>query len=145
MSENGSMTLNVKKRAKVEEQMDIADIPGADVESFAANAETEQTKAQEKKKSSPPAKSKKAPKSEPKKPKVQAKPKPKVVRDTFSFPEDDYALIEAVKVKMAKRGKILNKSEIIRAGLHALKKMKVADLDVAAEAIDKVKTGRPSS
>ena len=66
----------------------------------------------------------------------------KVIKDSFSFPEDDYALIELIKNRFLKNGKFVNKSETLRIGLNVLVKMSDKDLIEAGEGIQKVKIGR---
>ncbi|MGR5487510.1 hypothetical protein [Vibrio alfacsensis] len=111
--------------------MTIPDLSAEQVESFAAGSETEVNKSQEKNKP------------------IETKPKapePKLVkRDTFSFPVDDHAIIADLITKFAKRGIVLNKSEVVRAGLHVLNAMNASGLREAAGAIDKVKVDRPTS
>lgn len=100
-------------------------------------------------KSSPKAK---APASA-KKPAVQpaatgkdAKPrKPKLVRDSFTFPKDEYAVIEALKERLASLGQPVKKSELLRAGLKALAAMPDAALKTALQAVPSLKTGRPKA
>ena len=41
----------------------------------------------------------------------------RVVRDSFTMPEKDYALIEIVKSRCLGQNLLLNKSEVLRAGL----------------------------
>lgn len=68
---------------------------------------------------------------------------PKVVRDTFSMPEDDHRLIQEIRHSLVKEHDlVLNKSEILRAGLHALKKMPSKDRLAAARSIEIIKPGR---
>ncbi|POP51540.1 hypothetical protein [Zhongshania marina] len=67
----------------------------------------------------------------------------KVIKDTFSFPSGDYALIQELREACAKTGVIANKSEVVRAGLLALASMSDADLSKALRRIEKVKVGRP--
>lgn len=67
----------------------------------------------------------------------------KVIRDTFSLPANDYALIDELRTRCAKAGVLMNKSEIVRAGLLALDQMKSDQLSSAAQAVERVKTGRP--
>lgn len=66
----------------------------------------------------------------------------KVIRDSFTMPGYDYALIEDIKLKLMKKGSLLNKGEILRAGLHALNEMTVEELLSLAQNIDKIKVGR---
>lgn len=46
--------------------------------------------------------------------------KPKVVRDRFSFPKAEYAVLDSLKDRAVKAGKAVKKSELLRAGLKAL-------------------------
>jgi hypothetical protein len=74
---------------------------------------------------------------------VKAK-KPKLVRDSFTFPESDYALIASLKLRALAAGNEFKKSEILRAGLAALQAMSDADLTKALGSVERIKTGRPS-
>lgn len=67
-----------------------------------------------------------------------------IVRDSFTIPDFDYALFSQIQARLLKRGKVVNKSELVRAGLQALWAMTDADLDARLENIIKVKVGRPS-
>jgi hypothetical protein len=49
-----------------------------------------------------------------------AKADEKLVRDSFSMPKDDYALIDLLKKRAAAAGRPTRKNELLRAGLHAL-------------------------
>jgi hypothetical protein len=65
----------------------------------------------------------------------------KVIRDNFSMPEEDYALIEEIRQRLLKEHAVArNKSEVLRAGLLALAEMNSSEL---AEAIDRVKALKP--
>ncbi|MBK1724142.1 hypothetical protein [Thiocystis violacea] len=79
------------------------------------------------------------------KPKPAAPKRPKTIRDTFTLPEDDYALIAQVKRSCMKAGVEANKSEIVRAGLKVLAAMTQADLKNALGAIERLTPGRPRS
>ncbi|BAZ36861.1 hypothetical protein NIES4101_27810 (plasmid) [Calothrix sp. NIES-4101] len=68
----------------------------------------------------------------------------KVVRDSFTFPLEDVELIRNLMSRCLGSALSTNKSEIIRAGLHALKNMTDAQLVQAVGSLEKVKTGRPS-
>jgi hypothetical protein len=72
-------------------------------------------------------------------------PKVKVIRDSFSFPEQDYLKISELKKTCLAAGIHVKKSEILRAGLHLLTGLKLADLKIAVENVEKVQTGRPST
>lgn len=66
-----------------------------------------------------------------------------VVRDTFSLPPSDYALIDAVRRTAAKEGRIsTSKSEVIRAGLQALHLLEGQDLIQALNQLEKILPGR---
>lgn len=65
-----------------------------------------------------------------------------VTRDTFSMPPDDWALIDALRTAAAMRGRISSKSEIVRAGLHALGMLEGLNLVEALNRLTKVKPGR---
>jgi len=71
--------------------------------------------------------------------------KVKVIRDSFSFPEHDYLKISELKKTCLAAGIHVKKSEILRAGLHLLTGLKLADLKTAVENVEKVQTGRPST
>ncbi len=68
----------------------------------------------------------------------------RVIRDSFSLPISDYAVISALRERALKAGIHANKSELVRAGLRLLQDLKEADFVVAVQRIEKVKTGRPS-
>lgn len=71
--------------------------------------------------------------------------KPKLVRDSFTFPKDEYAAIEALKERLASLGQPVKKSELLRAGLKALAAMTDAALKTALQAVPSLKTGRPKA
>ena len=71
--------------------------------------------------------------------------KVKVIRDSFSFPEEDYQIISALKKTCLTDGVHVKKGEILRAGLHLLTKLDIEGLKQAVEQVEKVKTGRPSA
>jgi hypothetical protein len=74
----------------------------------------------------------------------RAVPKPSVIRDTFSMPPNDYALIENLRSTAAKSGRIATKSEIIRSGLQALSMLEGPQLVAALNGLQKVLPGRKS-
>ena len=71
--------------------------------------------------------------------------KAKVIRDSFSFPEQDYLKISELKKTCLAAGVHVKKGEILRAGLHLLTQLNLAELKQAVEQVEKVQTGRPSS
>jgi len=73
--------------------------------------------------------------------KVQGKSK--VVRDSFTMPQNDYDQIAKLKQVCQKAGLHVKKSELLRAGLQALSKMTVPQLERAIVQLAPIKTGRP--
>jgi len=71
--------------------------------------------------------------------------KAKVIRDSFSFPEQDYLKISELKKTCLEAGIHVKKSEILRAGLHLLTKLNLAEIKQVVEQVEKVQTGRPNS
>jgi hypothetical protein len=69
--------------------------------------------------------------------------KVKVVRDSFTMPQNDYARIAELKQVCLKAGMHVKKSELLRAGLHALGKMSAAQLKQTIARVEQIKTGRP--
>jgi hypothetical protein len=74
---------------------------------------------------------------------VKAENKVKVVRDSFTMPQNDYAKIAELKQVCLKAGVQVKKSELLRAGLHALGKLSVAQLKQTIAQMEHIKTGRP--
>jgi len=80
----------------------------------------------------------------PDKPAAKAgKARPKLVRDSFTMPESDFALIEALKARALGAQRAAKKSELLRAGLRVLAAADVGNLIAALDALEAVKTGRP--
>jgi len=67
----------------------------------------------------------------------------KVIRDSFTMPSRDYKKITQLREKCLKAGLSATKSEILRAGLHALEGMSADDLRRVVQSVEKVKPGRP--
>ena len=63
------------------------------------------------------------------------------VRDTFSFPRSDHRLIAALQQRCYAGGFSAAKSELVRAGLHALADMSAPAFAAALEAVEKLKPG----
>jgi hypothetical protein len=72
-------------------------------------------------------------------PKLRRKP----VRDSFTMPEADFALIATLKARALAGQRETKKSELLRAGLHALATLDRATLVSALGALEPVKIGRP--
>ncbi|MBL8481137.1 MAG: hypothetical protein JNJ60_03000 [Rhodocyclaceae bacterium] len=68
----------------------------------------------------------------------------KLVRDSFTLPASDYALIAALKGRLLSRGMEAKKSEVVRAGLRLLASLDGDDLDAAFGRVERIKTGRPA-
>ncbi len=68
---------------------------------------------------------------------------PKVVRDTFSIPESDYLLLNKCKNRGIEFKCVVNKSEIVRAGLILLNSLSDEEFVKALKLVKKIKTGRP--
>lgn len=99
------------------------------------------TKASARTKAKSPAKAKAAtPAAAPKPPKAH---KPKPVRDSFTIPKDEYAVLEALKSRALALGQHVRKSELLRAGIQALNAMDDRAFLAAAGAVPTLKTGRP--
>lgn len=69
--------------------------------------------------------------------------KEKVVRDTFTMPRSDYEKIATLTQRCLNAGVLVNKSELLRAGLILLEAASDEHLRAAASAVEKIKTGRP--
>ena len=69
--------------------------------------------------------------------------KPKLVRDSFTIPKDEYAVLEGLKARALGLGQHVRKSELLRAGIQALGAMDDRAFLAAAGAVPTLKTGRP--
>lgn len=99
----------------------------------------------------------KAPAAKAAKPKKPAKPvtaegakdskakKPKLVRDSFTIPKDEYAVIETLKQRSATLAQPVKKSELLRAGIKVLAALSDSALRTALQAVPSIKTGRPKA
>lgn len=77
-------------------------------------------------------------------PKVE-KVKIKLVRDSFTMPTDDWALIAQLKERALAFKRPAKKSELLRAGLQVLASLPDAQLKAALEGLLPLKPGRPKS
>lgn len=82
-----------------------------------------------------------APKPEPAKP--ARAPKEKLVRDSFTMPRADHALIALLKQRSLAFEVPVKKSELLRGGLHALAALPDAQLKALLAGLTPIKTGRP--
>lgn len=71
--------------------------------------------------------------------------KPKLVRDSFTIPKDEYAVIEALKQRASALAQPVKKSELLRAGLKVLATLSDSALRTALQAVPSIKTGRPKT
>ena len=71
-------------------------------------------------------------------------PKQKVVRDSFTMPENEYIVLAALKKKSLAAGVAVKKSELLRAGLKVLSEMSQVNLNKQLSKLDEIKIGRPS-
>ena len=71
--------------------------------------------------------------------------KPKLVRDSFTIPKDEYVVIDSLKVRAGKLGQTVKKSELLRAGVKALAAMSDIQFKAALSNVPTIKTGRPKS
>ncbi len=74
---------------------------------------------------------------------LAAKPKEKLVRDSFTMPQADFALIASLKNRALLLKRPTRKSELLRAGLHALQALTSTQLMSALNALVPLKAGRP--
>lgn len=78
------------------------------------------------------------------KPEEKEKPKkPKLVRDSFTMPEAEYAVLGQVKKDCLKAGFEVKKSELLRVGIALLSKLDTTRLKEVLETLPALKTGRP--
>jgi len=76
------------------------------------------------------------------KPKEKDK-KPKLIRDSFTIPEDEYQVLVAAKKRIVKSGLEVRKTEIVRIGLALVGKASLAELKKQLGALKKLQSGRP--
>jgi len=69
--------------------------------------------------------------------------KPQLVRDSFTIPESEYAVLAKVKKACLKEGFEIKKSELIRIGVALLADMSSSKVKSAKKKLQTVKTGRP--
>lgn len=67
----------------------------------------------------------------------------KLVRDSFTMPRSDVALIDTLKSRAVNFKRPAKKSELLRAGLHALATMGDQQLKAALDALEPLRPGRP--
>lgn len=67
----------------------------------------------------------------------------KLIRDSFSFPAHEHALLRDMKERALKLGQEFKKSEILRAGIAHLASMADRSLVAALAKVERVKMARP--
>lgn len=67
----------------------------------------------------------------------------KVIRDSFTMPEEDHALIERVRHLCLKKMMVVSKSEVLRVGVQLLNALSEKEIIERIKNLPKVKTGRP--
>lgn len=68
----------------------------------------------------------------------------KMVRDSFTIPKSEFAVLDALKLRATELSAAVKKTELIRAGIKALAAMNDANFLAAIRAVPSLKTGRPS-
>lgn len=68
----------------------------------------------------------------------------KMVRDSFTIPKPEFAVLDDLKLRAAKLSTPIKKTELIRAGIKALAAMGDANFLAALRAVPNLKTGRPA-
>lgn len=76
--------------------------------------------------------------------KIDKAHKVKVLRDSFTMPKTEFAVLQALKQRASHGGRAVKKSEVLRAGVLALAEMGDAAFLAAIGAVPAVKTGRPA-
>ena len=71
--------------------------------------------------------------------------KPKLVRDSFTMPKDEYQVLDALKRRALGLKKHVRKSELLRAGIQALAAMNDRAFLKALGGVPTLKTGRPKA
>jgi G3E family GTPase len=70
--------------------------------------------------------------------------KDKLVRDSFTMPESEYALLSQLKKRCLAKGVAAKKSEILRAAIASLADASDASVLKAVKRLNVIKTGRPA-
>ncbi len=71
--------------------------------------------------------------------------KPKLVRDSFTIPKDEYQVLDVLKGRALGLELHVRKSELLRAGIQALNAMTDRAFLKAIGAVPTLKTGRPKA
>jgi hypothetical protein len=76
-------------------------------------------------------------------PAAPAAARPHLVRDSFTMPEQEYAVLGTVKQACLKAGFEVKKSELLRIGVALLGQLDMASLRAVLDGLPQLKTGRP--
>ena len=87
---------------------------------------------------------KKVPKASAKATPAKSAAEPKLVRDSFTIPKAEYAVLAELKQRSVTLGAPAKKSEVLRAGIKALAGMGDAAFAAALGTVPPLKTGRPA-
>lgn len=68
----------------------------------------------------------------------------KLVRDSYTMPHSEHALIDALKKRCLNLGMAAKKSEVLRAALAVLARLSDAEVAAAIKGLAVIKTGRPA-
>lgn len=69
----------------------------------------------------------------------------KLVRDSFTMPEQEYAVLGQVKKACIKAGFEIKKSELLRIGVALISQLDMATLQQVLASLPQLKTGRPKN
>jgi len=68
----------------------------------------------------------------------------RMMRVTFSLSQDDTNRIESIRSVFARKGHILNRSEVVRLALNFLKRASPASHKTLLSELERLRPGRPS-
>ncbi|MFC5511253.1 hypothetical protein ACFPOU_08950 [Massilia jejuensis] len=71
--------------------------------------------------------------------------RPMLVRDSFTMPDEEYAVLATVKQACLKAGFEIKKSELLRIGVALVGRLDLATLRQVLDSLPQLKTGRPPS
>jgi hypothetical protein len=71
--------------------------------------------------------------------------RPALVRDSFTMPDGEYAVLASVKQACLKAGFEIKKSELLRIGVALVGRLDTATLRQVLDSLPQLKTGRPPS
>lgn len=76
--------------------------------------------------------------------KIKKAKKPKLIRDSFTIPQGEYAVLDELKARCLSMGVAVKKSELLRAGIITLNKLTDEELLTTIAWVERIKTGRPA-